>query len=46
MSLLHFPIVKLYLVEDREGRGWGKRRRRRNVREEAGAVSDSCSLAV
>lgn len=45
VSLLHFPIVKPYLAEDREGRRWGKRRRR-NVREEAGAVSDSCSLAV
>lgn len=45
VSLLHFPIVKPYLAEDRDGRGWGKRRRR-NVREEAGAVSDSCSLAV
>lgn len=48
LSLFHFPIVKLYLAEDREGSRWGKRgrRRRRNVKEKAGAVSDSCFLAV
>lgn len=46
MSVLHFPVVKLYLPEDKKGRGWGKRRRRRNVREKPGADSAFCSPAV
>lgn len=44
---LHFLLVKLYCRWDERGRGWGKRRRRKgNVSQEPGAVSDFCSPAV